>query len=283
MAKAIAIRWSPRASATPPPFGAASRPPTTKPSGRSSASRPMRAEPGDERGDAIALLDAQFGRAADGDASRRGRRAPRLPAIRRSGLEFRRARSRPVGRAGAATDTVPRGSPPSVAIVSTSTRAPNRRSTSSSAVRVGLRPTCSISMRDPGMAAAATSQKAADEKSPGTESFRAVRRWPPETDTVRPRRPSTSPPKASERPLGVIAGRRRFDDAGRSVGMEPGEEHGALHLCARDLGLVGNGLQPRAVNRERGVAVGGLDARAHVLERLDDPTHGPAGKRARRR
>ena len=28
-------------------------------------------------------------------------------------------------------------------------------------------------MRDPGIAAAATSQKAAEEKSPGTESFRA--------------------------------------------------------------------------------------------------------------
>ena len=68
MAKAIAIRWSPRASATPPPFGA----PRAR---HDEAVRPFvgieadRAEPGDERGDAIALLDAQFGRAADGDAS----------------------------------------------------------------------------------------------------------------------------------------------------------------------------------------------------------------------
>ena len=94
------------------------------------------------------------------------------------------------------TTIVPRGSPASVAVTSTWTRAPKRRRTSSSAVRVGLRPTSSISMRDPGSAAAATSQKAADEKSPGTDERWARQRcWPPVTDTVRP---STDrvPPKA---------------------------------------------------------------------------------------
>ena len=39
-----------------------------------------------------------------------------------------------------------------------------------SAVRVGLRPTSTISMRDPGSAAAATIQNAAEEKSPGMAS-----------------------------------------------------------------------------------------------------------------
>ena len=62
-------------------------------------------------------------------------------------------------------------------------------------MRVGLRPTPSISTRDPGSAAAATSQKAADEKSPGTLRTRPARRWPPATDRVSPSTP-TSPPKA---------------------------------------------------------------------------------------
>ena len=38
-------------------------------------------------------------------------------------------------------------------------------------MRVGLRPTSSISMREPGSAAAATIQNAADEKSPGTDQM----------------------------------------------------------------------------------------------------------------
>ena len=72
MANAIAIRWSPRASATPPPFGR-SGVPSPLGTGHDEAVRPLvgiepdRAEPGDERGDAVALLDAQFGGAADRD------------------------------------------------------------------------------------------------------------------------------------------------------------------------------------------------------------------------
>ena len=63
------------------------------------------------------------------------------------------------------------------------------------AVRVGLSPTSSISTREPGSAAAATSQNAADEKSPGTVSVRARSRWPPATDTVSPST-ATRPPNA---------------------------------------------------------------------------------------
>ena len=93
---------------------------------------------------------------------------------------------------------VPRGSPAVGRRLDwTSTRAPKRRSTSSSAVRVGFRPTSSISTREPGSAAAATSQNAADEKSPGHGQSRgrpvAGRR---DTETVRPST-ATRPPNAA--------------------------------------------------------------------------------------
>ncbi len=96
------------------------------------------------------------------------------------------------------TMIVPRGSPAAPGSVWTSTRAPNRWSTPISAVRLGLRPTSSISTRDPGRAAAATIQKAADEKSPGTTSS-----WPasccgPSTDTRLPSSSTrTEPPNAA--------------------------------------------------------------------------------------
>ena len=87
----------------------------------------------------------------------------------------------------------------------TSTRAPKRRSTSMSAVRVGFSPTSSIVTREPGSAAAATIQNAADEKSPGTGSDCPV----PAAGRRRPTtvRPSTADLEAErrERPLRVIA------------------------------------------------------------------------------
>ena len=54
------------------------------------------------------------------------------------------------------------------------------------AVRDGFNPTCSMVMVDPGSEAAATIQKAAEEKSPGTGMVRPCPRWPPAIDTVRP-------------------------------------------------------------------------------------------------
>ena len=115
---------------------------------------------------------------------------------------------------------------------STCTRAPKRRRTPRSAVRVGFRPTSSISMREPGRAAAATSQKAADEKSPGTTSVRPCRRWPPVTETVRPSTRDVAAERR-QRPLRVVARRGRLGDAGRAVGVQAGEQHGALDLGAR--------------------------------------------------
>ena len=81
------------------------------------------------------------------------------------------------------------------ASISTSTRAPKRRRTSSSAVRVGLRPTSSISIREPGSAAAATSQNAAEEKSPGRRA--SERR---DAGVRAPRRSARSPRRSRQRP-----------------------------------------------------------------------------------
>ena len=63
-------------------------------------------------------------------------------------------------------------------------------------MRVGFSPTSSISTREPGNAAAATIQNAADEKSPGIDNERPRSAWPPASATADPRR-STAAPKAS--------------------------------------------------------------------------------------
>ena len=162
---------------------------------------------------------------------------------------------------------------------STSTRAPKRRSTPSSAVRVGFRPTSSMSTREPGSAAAATSQKAADEKSPGTDSC-----WPVQPLAAGHRHGQAVDVGVSaerrQRALGVIARRGRLDDAGRALGVEAGEQDRALDLRARRLGL---DAQSRAAARRGWSAADGRRSAsmrgAHPLERLDHPAHRPARQR----
>jgi hypothetical protein len=83
-----------------------------------------------------------------------------------------------------------------------------------------------------------------------------------------------------ERPFGVIAGRGRLHHAGGPLGVQTREEDRALDLRARRLGLVRNRVQPCAVDRDRRVAVGRLDAGAHALQRPDDAAHRPAGQRS---
>ena len=145
---------------------------------------------------------------------------------------------------------VPRGSPPSASDISTSTRAPNRRKTSSRPVRDGFRPTSSISTREPGVAAAATSQNAADEKSPGTTSVRPSSRWL-SVDRDRQAVHRRAPAEGGQRAFRVIAGRRRFGHAGRALRVQPRQEHGALDLRAGYVRMMGDATQPRAVDGER--------------------------------
>ena len=63
-----------------------------------------------------------------------------------------------------------------VSLRSTEIAAPIRRRMSMIPVRLGLRPTPSITISEPESDAAATIQNAADEMSPGTASCCAVRR-----------------------------------------------------------------------------------------------------------
>src|SRR3989338_280195 len=63
--------------------------------------------------------------------------------------------------------------------------APMRLRTSMTPLRVGLHPTPRITRSEPRIAAAATRKKAAEERSPGTRTSLAERRWPPSTTTDR--------------------------------------------------------------------------------------------------
>jgi hypothetical protein len=97
------------------------------------------------------------------------------------------------------TRTSPTGSPCHAPVSDTSTRAPARRSMSSTAVRVGLSPTSRMVTSEPGSAAAATRKNAADDRSPGTRRRQAVSRWPPSTLTAWPRQVTAAPKAPSAR------------------------------------------------------------------------------------
>ena len=233
---------------------------TVKPSGRSSAGDSEIAEPGDERRNPIAFLDAELGGAAHGHLAADAPRARRSagsssisPGTSSGGIStlrlsvaFDQDRS-----AGLARRPVRR---------STLTLAPNRRSTSMSAVRVGFSPTSSTSIRDPGRAAAATIQKAADEKSPGTDRFRASSRGAACDRDARTATCDTGA-KASKRPFGVVAGFRRLGHRCHAVCMESCQQHRRLHLSARHWRPVGDRPQGPAVDDQRRVAVVGFDTR----------------------
>ena len=182
MANAIAIRWSPRASAVPP--AGAPDPHTTNPSGRSSALMPSARNPATStemrslsltRSSPAPLTDTRPPQAASA--------ATAGSSSINAGTSSGEISTSPVR--SPSTTIVPRGSSALRPVSRTSTRAPNLRSTSINPVRVGLSPTSSICTRDPGSAAAATIQKAAEEKSPGTESVCPMARCPPSTEIVR--------------------------------------------------------------------------------------------------
>ena len=81
-------------------------------------------------------------------------------------------------------------------------------------------------------------------------------------------------PKRRQGALRVIARRGRLGHARRPVGVEAGQQNGALHLGAGGRRTVRDRPQSRAANHERRVAVRGVDAGAHLFERLDHATHG---------
>ncbi len=149
--------------------------------------------------DPVRLLDAQLRRAPH-LAPRRGPSACRAAAARRSA---RRRPSRRSSRAPAdrrrVTRMSPTGSPACTSRTVASTSAPARRRTSSSAVRVGFRPTSVTVTSASGCSAAATSHGAADETSPGTTSDSGDGLAGPSTAVTEPSRRTPTPAAASIR------------------------------------------------------------------------------------
>ena len=195
MANAIASRWSPRgiggaAGELPAAARRGSRPAVRRRRRRARGTR-------DQRRDAVALLDAQLGGAGHVQRRRRAWPAPRAPAVRRSARALRRAPMTSGPRLPARTRTVPRGSPCLRAVVARlhpRAEAPQHvEQRGAGRVQADV-----LRSRDgAGSAAAATSQKAAEEKSPGTvasmaaQTLAALRR-----DTVRRRSCGPSAPNA---------------------------------------------------------------------------------------
>ncbi len=151
-------------------------------------------------------------------------------------------------------------------------------------LRVGFSPTSVITISEPKSDAPAASQNAAAEMSPGTARWRPVSRWPPgHRDRARPQ-PLHLHAELGQRALRMVPCGERFGHRGPAGRMKARQQHGALDLRARNLGLViQRGQRRRAMHRQRRTAVAGLDARAHPLQRHDHAAHGTALQRRRRR
>ena len=117
-------------------------------------------------------------------------------------------------------------------------------------------------MSPAGVPAARAIQNVALETSPGTVRSRARSRCPPRIAD-----PAVvgldGDAEGVQRALGVVAGGDRLDDRRVAVGLQAGQEHGALHLRARNFGMVRDAAQPRAVDRQRRAPVERRDGRAH--------------------
>ena len=82
-----------------------------------------------------------------------------------------------------------------------------------------------------------------------------------------------------QRPLGMVPGLRRLDHLRRTVGVQAGQQNGALHLGAGDGRLVRLAAQRRPADTQRRPAGGGGDPCAHALQGVDDAPHRPAAQR----
>ena len=153
-----------------------------------------------QRRDPVALLDAQLLRPGDAQlAPVRRQRAQHRQLVDDS----RHLRRRDLGRAQVPVAHRDRARlarrSRAAAALDVDVRPPIRRRTSMMPVRVGFRPTEAITISEPESDAAATIQNAADEMSPGTSRLRPPRRWPPATDTERPRASTRTPNACSAR------------------------------------------------------------------------------------
>ena len=80
--------------------------------------------------------------------------------------------------------------------------------------------------------------------------------------------------------LRMIARGRRFGHRRPALGLEPGQDDGALDLGARRRRRVVDRLQVGTGDGQRRPAVRRLDARPHAGQRVDHPRHRPLAQRA---
>ena len=170
-APSIAIRWSPRASMRPPRsrVGHAAHREAVRRRARCArrARAARRRPPRSGRSPSRAAPPRRGGRCRRARATASEREERQLVDEQRH-LRRRRPSSRRARRGG--TSRSPTGSPPMRRRLKTVTRAPIRSSTSRRPVRRGLRLTPWTVSSEPGSSVAATTNGAAEEKSPGTST-----------------------------------------------------------------------------------------------------------------
>ena len=155
-----------------------------------------------------------------------------------------------------------------------------RSSTRAKPIRVQLVPMFVTRISAPGTIAAAASQNAAEDGSPGTCRCPPTSSSTGTTVTRRPLRWTAAPRRVSIRSVWSRLA-LRLGDRRRALGEEPGDEHARLHLRAGDGHVVGDRAQARAADGERREAlVGRVDLGAHRAQRRGDAVDGaPADRR----
>ncbi len=139
-------------------------------------------------------------------------------------------------------------------------------------MRRGLRLTPWMCSSEPGTRVAASTNGAAEEKSPGIVDL--AQRQPlcgSDRDARRPDRDGRTRP--GKHPLRVVAGRGGLDDGGLAVRVQAGEQEARLHLRARHGQHVVDRVERPALDPQRQPAVARLDAGAHPYQRLGDAAH----------
>ncbi len=277
------MRWSPRASSAPPWSGAAVAA-HDEPVVGSSMSAPIAARPSTSpsiRSDS--LWRSSSAPADDGLAARRRRRAARPASARRSSSGPRPAPPR-CPRAGShATSSSPTGS--SSAWVPGSSRSPRitapiRWAMRKKPGRVQLRPTFSMTTRDPGTRQAAATMNAADDGSPGTVISSSSSSSTSLTVIVSPSRSNGTRASAQD-PLGVVAALGDLGDRRAARRQQAGDQHAGLDLGAGHGQLVVDALQVGAPHDRAaaGARRGPRRPAPIIVQRLDHPVHRPAPDR----
>ena len=150
-------------------------------------------------------------------------------------------------------------------------------------MRVGLTPTPAIRRREPGSSVAATTNGAAEEKSPGTVSCSGSRRSAGQTST-RPGPRLDTRARRAEHPLGVVA-RRGGLEHGRRAGRRTVPRGGRTTSPARSRPAART--RCRGAPRRRCAAAARPSvvstARAHLGQRRRDALHRPRAAATRRR